>query len=113
MERKSLINVPRSLLFFCIVAFFVYVKIVSLFFKSFDPFVPFENLFSAVFFGGLLDAFRKANVNSTNTASTNAQTAAQGSTLLRKDNGLELNKLNTNASNIDQDGKLKDVKKNN
>jgi hypothetical protein len=32
----------------------------SIFFKSFDPFVPFENLNAAIFFGGILDALRKA-----------------------------------------------------
>ena len=32
----------------------------SIFFKSFDPFVPFENLSAAVFFGGIIDAFKKA-----------------------------------------------------
>lgn len=79
MERKSIINVPRNLLYLSIVIFFVYVKIISLFFKAFDPFVPFENLFSAVFFGGLLDAFKKANLNPSPTAPTN-------SALFRKEN---------------------------
>lgn len=32
----------------------------SLFIKSFDPFIPFENLTAAVFFGGIIDAFKKA-----------------------------------------------------
>lgn len=32
----------------------------SIFFKSFDPFVPFENLTAAVFFGGIIDAIKKA-----------------------------------------------------
>ena len=54
--------------------------IISLFFKAFDPFVPFENLFSAVFFGGLLDAFKKANVNPQATA------ASANSALFRKEN---------------------------
>ncbi len=81
--------------------FFVYVKIISLFFKSFDPFVPFENLFSAVFFGGLLDAFKKANVNP---SQANA-TASTNSALYRKnDNLLDVNSL-------DQENKLKDPSK--
>lgn len=32
----------------------------SIFLKSFDPIVPFENLTAAVFFGGIMDALRKA-----------------------------------------------------
>jgi hypothetical protein len=32
----------------------------SIFLKSFDPFVPFENLTAAIFFGGIIDAIKKA-----------------------------------------------------
>ena len=61
LERKELLTaLPRNLLFFGVVVFFVYVKLMSIFFKSFDPFVPFENLNAAIFFGGILDALRKA-----------------------------------------------------
>lgn len=38
----------------------MYVKLMSLFLKSFDPFIPFENLTAAVFFGGIMDALRRA-----------------------------------------------------
>lgn len=55
-----MLTVPRNLLFFAVVVFFSYVKIMSIFFKSFDPFVPFENLTAAVFFGGLIDTIKKA-----------------------------------------------------
>jgi hypothetical protein len=48
------------LIFFGVAVFFAYVKVMSIFFKSFDPFVPFENLNAAIFFGGILDALRKA-----------------------------------------------------
>jgi len=36
----------------------------SLFIKSFDPFIPFENLTAAVFFGGIMDALRRAKKSS-------------------------------------------------
>lgn len=42
----------------------IYVKLMSLFLKSFDPFVPFENLTAAVFFGGIMDALRRARKSS-------------------------------------------------
>ena len=61
LERKEVLTaLPRSLLFLCVAAFLAYVKLMSIFFKSFDPFVPFENLNAAIFFGGILDALRKA-----------------------------------------------------
>ena len=61
LERKGLLQqVPRSLLFFVVCGFFAYVKIMSLFIKAFDPFIPFENLTAAVFFGGITDALKKA-----------------------------------------------------
>lgn len=69
LERKSLLpSFTRNILFFCVVLFFVYVKIMSIFLKSFDPFVPFENLTAAVFFGGIMDALRKAKEASQRTA---------------------------------------------
>jgi hypothetical protein len=55
-----LLSVPRNILFLFVAVFFAYVKLMSIFFKSFDPLVPFENLSSAVFFGGIIDALRKA-----------------------------------------------------
>lgn len=61
LERKSMLPaLTRNILFFCVVVFICYVKVMSIFLKSFDPFVPFENLTAAVFFGGIMDAFRKA-----------------------------------------------------
>jgi len=45
----------------------------SIFFHSFDPIVPFENLSAAIFFGGFLDAIKKAhNKSATSSVSTNA-----------------------------------------
>jgi len=74
LERKSLIPISRPLLFLAVVVMFVYVKIVSLFFKSFDPFLPFENLFAAFFFGGIIDAFKKS-YNKTEPAANNGSNA--------------------------------------
>jgi hypothetical protein len=66
LERKSLLpSFTRNIMFFCVVVFFCYVKVMSIFLKSFDPFVPFENLTAAVFFGGIMDAFRKARAKTT------------------------------------------------
>jgi len=64
LERMNVIHVHKNLLFLCVAAVMIYVKLMSLFLKSFDPFVPFENLTAAVFFGGIMDALRRARKSS-------------------------------------------------
>lgn len=64
LERSKLIEVHKNLLFLCVAGFMMYVKLMSLFLKSFDPFIPFENLTAAVFFGGIMDALRRAKKSS-------------------------------------------------
>lgn len=57
VDRKTdWISVPHALVYFGIVIFFVYFKLSSLLLGIHDPFIPFENLFSAIFFGGIWDA---------------------------------------------------------
>lgn len=53
----------------------------SIFFKSFDPFVPFENLTAALFFGGIIDAIKKARKP---TAPTTAKTTKDANSELSK-----------------------------
>jgi len=60
-ERLSLIAVPHALIYFGIVLFFVYFKISSVVLGINDPFVPLENLFCAIFMGGIWDALRRAS----------------------------------------------------
>jgi len=64
LERSKLIDANKNLVFLCCAGFMIYVKLMSLFIKSFDPFIPFENLTAAVFFGGIMDALRKAKKSS-------------------------------------------------
>ena len=47
----------------------------SLFLKGFDPFVPFENLTAAVFFGGIMDALRKARAGKPTAETTSNKVA--------------------------------------
>jgi hypothetical protein len=83
LEKKALLSVPKNLLFFSVVVFFSYVKIMSIFFKSFDPFVPFENLTAAVFFGGIMDAIKRARKPAT-TATSAAGKSKEASSDLSK-----------------------------
>jgi hypothetical protein len=60
LERKGFIEAPHVLIYFGVVIFFVYFRLSSLLLGIHDPFVPFENLFCAVFMGGMWDALRRA-----------------------------------------------------
>lgn len=56
LEKKTeLISAPHSLVYLGIVIFFVYFKLSSMLLGIHDPFLPFENLICALFFGGIWD----------------------------------------------------------
>lgn len=59
-ERLNYITVPHPFIYLGIVIFFVYFKLSSILLGIVDPFVPLENLFCAVFMGGMWDAMRRA-----------------------------------------------------
>lgn len=59
-ERLNYITVPHPLIYFGVVIFFVYFKLSSILLGIVDPFVPLENLFCAIFMGGMWDAMRRA-----------------------------------------------------
>nr|KAG5711713.1 hypothetical protein BaRGS_023477 [Batillaria attramentaria] len=59
-ERLNFIAVPHPLIYFGVVIFFVYFKLSSILLGIVDPFVPLENLFCAIFMGGMWDAMRRA-----------------------------------------------------
>ncbi|CAG2115596.1 unnamed protein product [Medioppia subpectinata] len=55
-KKTDWISAPPALVYFGIVIFFVYFKLSSMLLGIHDPFIPFENLFCALFFGGIWDA---------------------------------------------------------
>lgn len=60
MDKKTdWISVPHALVYFGIVIFFVYFKLSSMLLGIHDPFLPFENLFCAIFMGGIWDALAR------------------------------------------------------
>ncbi|KAL8561750.1 hypothetical protein ACOMHN_026033 [Nucella lapillus] len=59
-ERLNYIAVPHAFIYFGVVIFFVYFKLSSILLGIVDPFVPLENLFCAIFMGGMWDAMRRA-----------------------------------------------------
>lgn len=60
LEKLNYITAPHPLVYFGVVIFFVYFKLSALLLGIHDPFAPFENLFCAIFMGGMWDAMRRA-----------------------------------------------------
>ena len=59
-ERLHVITMPHPFVYLGVVSFFVYFKLSSLLLGIADPFVPLENLFCAIFMGGMRDALCRA-----------------------------------------------------
>ena len=76
-KQGGWIELPHELLYLAVVAFFVYFKLSSLLLGIHDPFLPFENLFCALFMGGIWDALSRAVTASkerrANTISANSE----------------------------------------
>lgn len=53
-------SAPHDVIYLGIVGFFVYFKLSAVLLNVHDPFAPFENLFCAVFMGGIWDAMSRA-----------------------------------------------------
>ncbi|KAF2368696.1 TRIC channel [Trinorchestia longiramus] len=58
-SKTDLISAPHALVYFAICIFFVYFKLSSLLLGIHDPFLPFENLFCAIFLGGVWDSLSR------------------------------------------------------
>lgn len=57
IEKKTeLITAPHAIVYLGIVICFIYFKLSSMLLAISDPFLPFENIFCALFMGGLWDA---------------------------------------------------------
>jgi hypothetical protein len=62
-KKTDWISAPHALVYFGIVIFFVYFKLSSMLLGIHDPFLPFENLICAIFFGGVWDALGRVLSN--------------------------------------------------
>ncbi|CAI4232659.1 unnamed protein product [Auanema sp. JU1783] len=61
LEKNSVyVSIPHDIVYLAIVGFFVYFKLSAILFDVTDPFAPLENLFCAVFMGGIWDALSRA-----------------------------------------------------
>ena len=74
VDRKTdLISAPHALVYFGVVIFLVYFKLSSVLLGITDPFGPFENLFCAIFFGGIWDALEQTITSSAQSSRTSAK----------------------------------------
>ncbi|CAG0917899.1 unnamed protein product [Notodromas monacha] len=88
-KKTELISAPHSLVYFGIVIFFVYFKLSSVLLGIHDPFIPFENIFSMLFLGGIWDAMQKAMSGTgspkTDTGNSSASEASKSEAQKKKD----------------------------
>jgi len=84
-EHLQLIQFDRELIYLCVASMFIYVRIITIFFKQYDPLMPFENLSSGILFNSwsetISDAYRRATVSSPSTGANNPLTQQQASVL--------------------------------
>jgi len=73
-KKTDIIAAPAQLTYFGVVIFLVYFKLSSMLLGIHDPFVPFENLFCAIFMGGIWDTLQRLLTP----ASKGDQTAVRG-----------------------------------
>lgn len=50
LEHLKLIRFEQELIYLCVVSMFIYVRMITLFFKQYDPLMPFENFSSGILF---------------------------------------------------------------
>jgi len=85
LEKKGFIDAPHAVIYFGVVIFFVYFRLSSLLLGIHDPFVPFENLFCAVFMGGMVDALKRAVTKEPDTSGADTKNSVKSSTEKKND----------------------------
>ncbi|CAF1385079.1 unnamed protein product, partial [Rotaria sordida] len=105
LYRIGLLQFEHELIYLCVASLFIYVRIITLFFKQYDPFIPFENLSSGLLFNSWIeiisDAYRRATLP--NSLSTPAVTSSTGLSPLSSTTAL----MNTKKDGIISDGQMK------
>jgi hypothetical protein len=55
LSHIRLLHFERELIYLCIASMFIYVRVITLFFKQYDPLMPFENLSTGLLFSSWID----------------------------------------------------------
>ena len=102
-KKTDLISAPHALVYFGVVIFLVYFKLSSMLLGINDPFGPFENLFCAIFFGGIWDALEQMITSGAGAGATGGAGGQSSRLIGNKDH----HKLSDNRNSKDKGGKAK------
>ncbi|KAH7638564.1 trimeric intracellular cation channel type 1B.1 [Dermatophagoides farinae] len=85
-KKTDLISAPHSLVYLGVVIFFIYFKLSSVLLGIHDPFLPFENLFCALCFGGIWDSLSDfiTSKNTSENGTVKADLSKNGKAEIRK-----------------------------
>ncbi len=59
LSHIGLLKFESELIYLCIASMFIYVRVITLFFKQYDPLMPFENLSSGLLFNSWIETIVK------------------------------------------------------
>jgi len=81
LEHLQFIQFEREIIYLCVASIFVYVRVITIFLKQYDPLMPFENISSGLLFSSwsetISNAYRRATVASPSVGTTNLSTQQQ------------------------------------
>ncbi|CAB55030.2 Trimeric intracellular cation channel type 1B.1 [Caenorhabditis elegans] len=80
-KSGTYLTAPHDLVYLVIVGFFVYFKLSAVILHVTDPFAPIENLFCAIFMGGIWDAVSRALAASRDRRAAGAHSNENGSSI--------------------------------
>lgn len=55
LAHLGFLQFEAELIYLCVASMFIYVRVITLFFKQYDPLMPFENLSSGLLFNSWID----------------------------------------------------------
>jgi hypothetical protein len=85
LEHLQFIQFERELIYLCVVSMFIYVRVITIFFKQYDPLMPFENISSGLLFNSwsetVSDAYRRAATASSSVGTKNLSSQPQATVI--------------------------------
>jgi uncharacterized membrane protein YeiH len=77
LAQNEFLHFEHELIYLCVASMFIYVRIVTVFFKQYDPLMPFENLSSGLLFNSwteiISDSYRRATAAASSSAGFSSQ----------------------------------------
>ncbi|CAF4114697.1 unnamed protein product [Rotaria sp. Silwood2] len=105
LHRMGLLQFEHELIYLCVASIFIYVRIITLFFKQYDPFMPFENLSSGLLFNSWIEIISDAYRRATLTANLSTPAVTSSTSLSPLSNTTAL--MSAKKDNSSTDGQMK------